>query len=281
MIEAGYEYNFGRTLLNVKDLNVAFDGVSVLRNVNFDIKDIIRPGRTQGQVDALLAPSGMGKTTLFRCIAGLSHQTGGVIEIAPNGDDNLIPVEAGLVGVVAQDYPLFSHLTVMDNLMLAAMERNKDRKTANDCVMAYLERFQLADKGTLYPHQLSGGQKQRVSIIQQMACNNHLLLMDEPFSGLDILMKEEVQNLITDVASQNDLNSVIVTTHDIQSAIAVADTILLLGRERDASGKLIPGAFIKHSYNLIEMGLSWHPNVSEIPAFAELEREIKARFKEL
>jgi ABC-type nitrate/sulfonate/bicarbonate transport system ATPase subunit len=105
--------------------------------------------------------------------------------------------------------------------------------------------------------------------------------MDEPFSGLDILMKDEVQNLIASVAGADDLNSVIVTTHDIQSAIAVADTILLLGRERDAAGAPIPGAAIRYTYNLMDMGLTWRPNITELPQFAELEKEIRARFKEL
>ena len=72
-----------------------------------------------------------------------------------------------------------------------------------------------------------------------------------------------------------------ISADDIQSAIAVADTILLLGRERDASGAPIPGAAIRYTYNLIDMGLTWHPNIAELPKFAELEREIRARFKEL
>jgi ABC-type nitrate/sulfonate/bicarbonate transport system ATPase subunit len=105
--------------------------------------------------------------------------------------------------------------------------------------------------------------------------------MDEPFSGLDILMKDEVQQLIASVVAADSLNSVIITTHDIQSAIAVADTILLLGRERDAAGKIIPGASIRYKYNLMDLGLSWRPNIAELPQFTELEKEIRARFKEL
>jgi polar amino acid transport system ATP-binding protein/sulfate transport system ATP-binding protein len=282
----GYEYSFGKTLLEVKDLNVSYPDengnmIPILKNLNFNILNISRPGRAQGQVDALLSPSGMGKTTLFRCISGLNRINSGSILINPNGDDNMIPARTGLVGVVAQDYPLFNHLTVLDNLMIAAKIKNKDHSAAKKDVLEFLDRFLLSDKAHLYPYQLSGGQKQRVAIIQQMVCDNHLLLMDEPFSGLDIIMKTEVQNLISTVASQNDLNSVIVTTHDIQSAIAVADTILLLGRERDALGNMIPGAMIKYTYNLMELGLAWRPNIAEMPEFSELEREIKARFKEL
>lgn len=275
--EAGYEHSFGKTLLEVKDLSVSYDGVHILRGVNFTIEDIIRPGKTQGQVDALLAPSGMGKTQLFRCIAGLKTPDEGAVYV----NEQHQPVQVGMVGVVAQDYPLFGHLTVLDNLMMPARIKHHDAEEAKKLVMGLLDRFGLTDRRNLYPQQLSGGQRQRIAIIQQMVCSGHLLLMDEPFSGLDILMKDEVQKLIASVASADELNSVIITTHDIQSAIAVADTILLLGRERDAAGKIIPGASIRYKYNLMDLGLSWHPNIAELPQFTELEKEIRARFKEL
>jgi NitT/TauT family transport system ATP-binding protein len=275
--QPGYEHSFGETLLEVKDLSVRYDGVAVLRGVNFAIQDIIRPGKTQGQVDALLAPSGMGKTQLFRCIAGLHAPDEGAVYINQQHQ----PVQVGMVGVVAQDYPLFAHLTVLDNLLMAAMIKHKDRGEATKLVMGQLDHFGLTDRRMLYPHQLSGGQRQRIAIIQQMVCSGRLLLMDEPFSGLDILMKDEVQQLIASVVASDDLNSVIITTHDIQSAIAVADTILLLGRERDAAGKVIPGASIRYKYNLMDLGLSWRPNIAELPQFTELEKEIRARFKEL
>src|SRR5438105_13401773 len=223
--QTAYEHSFGETLLEVKDLSVRYDGIAVLRGVNFAIQDIIRPGKTQGQVDALLAPSGMGKTQLFRCIAGLKTPDAGAVYVNQQHQ----PVLVGMVGVVAQDYPLFVHLTVLDNLLMPARIKHHDRAEATKLVLGLLERFGLTDRRGLYPHQLSGGQRQRIAIIQQMVCSGHLLLMDEPFSGLDILMKDEVQQLIASVAAADELNSVIVTTHDIQSAIAVADTILLLG----------------------------------------------------
>lgn len=275
--QTGYEHSFGETLLEVKDLSVRYDGIAVLRGVNFTIQDIIRPGKTQGQVDALLAPSGMGKTQLFRCIAGLHTPDEGAVYVNQQHQ----PVQVGMVGVVAQDYPLFAHLTVLDNLLMAAMIKHKDRGEATKLVMGQLDRFGLTDRRMLYPHQLSGGQRQRIAIIQQMVCSGRLLLMDEPFSGLDILMKDEVQQLIAGIVAADSLNSVIITTHDIQSAIAVADTILLLGRERDASGKIIPGASIRYKYNLMDLGLTWRPNITDLPQFTELEKEIRARFKEL
>ena len=285
-MEFGYEYSFGRTLFQAKDLCLDYpdangNPVRILDDVNIEIKKIVRPGKVQGQVDALLAPSGCGKSTIFNCVSGLLKPTSGTLTIAPNGDDTLVPIQVGMVGVVAQDYPLFNHRTIWKNLMIAAMIGNTDKEAAEKDINEFLERFQLADKKNLYPYQLSGGQRQRVAIIQQLLRKNHLLLMDEPYSGLDPIMKTEVINLITSISSQNDLNSVIITTHDIQSAIASADTILLLGRNRDTTGAIIPGANIKFTFNLIERGLSWHPDITSMPAFFELDKEIKARFKEL
>jgi NitT/TauT family transport system ATP-binding protein len=276
-MQLGIDYNFGKPLLEVKDVHVAYDGVPILRGVDFTIRDIDRRGVVQGQVDALLAPSGTGKTQIFRCVAGLHKPDSGSVLIDRGAGEE--EVRSGMVGVVAQDYPLFDHLTVIENLTIRAGLISS--KNVVDEAMGRLEHFSLADKVHLYPDQLSGGQRQRVAIIQQMMCGNHLLLMDEPFSGLDIIMKDEVQRLILAAASADSLNSVIVTTHDIQSAISVADTILLLGRDRDAQGKVIPGAYIKHKFDLIERGLAWQPNLQELPACAALEHEIRSLFKEL
>lgn len=222
---------------------------------------------------ALLAPSGMGKSQLLRCIAGLKKPDTGAVYL--NEDRQL--TKAGMVGVVAQDYPLFMFMTARDNILIAA-RRKFNAKEAAGGVDALLERFGLLEHANKYPHQLSGGQRQRVSILQQMVCSGHLLLMDEPFSGLDINVKEEVQRLITGLAAANELNSVIITTHDIQSAVAVADTIVILGRQRDEKGEIIPGANIVETYNLMDEGLAWRPNIQSLPAFHAMEVKIRQRF---
>lgn len=275
-ISLDFNYSLGEDLLEVKNVFVSYDQNPILRDLSFNVKNIQRAGCQQGQVEAILAPSGMGKSQTFRCISGLKKPDSGEVLLTKGCQ----PVKVGMVGVVAQDYPLFNHLTVQDNIVLAAKLREKDPKATEDA-MALLEKFGLTDKKHNYPHELSGGQRQRVAIIQQMVCDGNFLLMDEPFSGLDPLAKQIVENLITDVAKLDDLTTVIITTHDIKSAIAVADTIRLLGRERDASGQIIPGANIRFEYDLMKMGLSWHPNVHELPQFNELEKEIIGRFKEL
>src|SRR3974390_813001 len=205
------EYSYGKTLLKVEDVSLEYDGRPILKHVSAEIKDIICPGKITGQVVGFLGPSGIGKTQLFRIIAGLNKPTSGRVTI--NGLDR--PVQAGEVGVVAQDYPLFEHRTVMSNLLLAANQKEKDDKTARDKVIQYLTDFELIDKARLYPVQLSGGQRQRCAIIQQILCSEHFLLMDEPFSGLDLLMEAKVCELINEIACLDDLNTIIVVTHDV------------------------------------------------------------------
>ena len=270
-------HSYGNTLLKVEDVSLEYDGRPILKKVSAEIKDIIRPDCTQGQVVGFLGPSGIGKTQLFRIIAGLNKPTSGRVSI--NGLDR--PVQAGEVGVVAQDYPLFEHRTVMSNLLLAAKQKERDDKVARDKVVQYLDDFELTDKARLYPAQLSGGQRQRCAIIQQILCSDHFLLMDEPFSGLDLLMLERTCELIQKVANMDELNTIIVVTHDITAAASVADHIWLMGRDHDAAGNPLPGSHIVETYDLIERDLCWHTQIITQPRFMEFVKEVKDRFRSL
>ncbi len=270
-------YSFGKTLLKVENVSLEYDGRPILKDVNAEVRDIIVPGRVQGQVVGFLGPSGCGKTSLFRIIAGLNKPTSGRVTV--NGFDR--PVQAGEVGVVAQSYPLFEHRTVMGNLMLAAKQKNGNSGDPRDRVMALLKEFELEDKFNLYPAQLSGGQRQRCAIIQQILCGDHFLLMDEPFSGLDLLMLEKTCELITKVANMDDLNTIIVVTHDVTAACSVADHIWMMGRETDPHGNKIPGSRIVKEYNLIERDLCWQPGIITAPQFTSFVREVKEEFRRL
>ena len=268
---------YGSTLLRVANVSLALGGRPVLRDVNLEIRDVIRPGRTTGQVVALLGPSGIGKTQLFRILAGLNPPDSGSVVLG----EGAVPVQRGMVGVVSQSYPLFQHRRVLGNLLVAGRQAGLSADAAETRAREYLARFKLDDAADKYPAQLSGGQRQRVAIAQQFMCTEHYLLMDEPFSGLDIVQVGNVIDLVQEVASVHEFNTIIVVTHDIAAALAVADHVWLLGRDRDASGATVPGARIQESYDLIERGLAWQENVTETPEFAATLREVRARFRTL
>jgi polar amino acid transport system ATP-binding protein/sulfate transport system ATP-binding protein len=270
-------YSLGKPLLKIDNVSLEYDGRPILSGVTADVRDIIVPGRVQGQVVGILGPSGCGKTTLFRIIAGLLAPTSGRVSV--NGYDR--PVIAGEVGVVAQSYPLFEHRTVLGNLMLGARKKEKDANVAHDRVMEFLKEFGLEDKFNLYPAQLSGGQRQRCAIIQQILCSEHFLLMDEPFSGLDLIMLEKTCELIAKVADMDDLNTIIVVTHDVTAACSVADHLWLMGHGPDEDGKALPGSRIVKQYNLIDRDLCWQPGIITTARFTEFVREVKDEFRRL
>src|SRR5204863_6550371 len=210
-------------ILKTTDVSLALGGNVILRDLDLEIRDLYRPDCVTGQVVGLLGPSGIGKTRLFRVLAGIDQPDKGTVTIGPKN----IPVQRGMVGVVAQNYPLFEHRTVAGNLELAARSAGLKRQEAAAKAYEYLKRFNLEERGGLYPCQLSGGQRQRVAIAQQFLCSEHFVLMDEPFSGLDLIAVEQVCKLLAEAANGDEMNTVIVVTHDIAAAVTVADTLWL------------------------------------------------------
>lgn len=265
----------GEVLLTVKDVHLRLGNLQVLEGLDFTVVDRVREGVTTGQVVSLLGPSGVGKTRLLRIIAGLDTPDRGTV-VGPSG-----AMEAGTVGLVFQHYPLLRHRTVFENLTLAGTVNGMSAADSGERAQELLRRFGLGDKGVLYPAQLSGGQRQRVAIAQQLVRHKNLLLMDEPFSGLDPATLDDVIQLVSEVANMHEQNTILLVTHDISAAMRVSDTLLMLGRDRNQEGKVVSGAKVQATYDLVERGLAWQPDVEQNPAFLPLEREIRARFKRL
>ncbi len=269
-----YQYSLEESILKVEEASLVLGGNLILDRVSFEIRNITRPDAIAGQVIGLLGPSGIGKTQLFHLLAGLKQPTSGRVLIGDPG----VPVKRGMVGVVAQHYPLFMHRTVMGNLMIAGQRSGKSEAEYKTKAHSLLEEFKLLDRADHYPAQLSGGQRQRVAIAQQIMCSESFLLMDEPFSGLDLIALRKVQELIHGISTAHELNTIFVVTHDITSALEVCDTLLLLGRNSDENGKFKPGASIQATYNLIDRGLAWRKDISATPEFVICLAEIRNRF---
>jgi ABC-type nitrate/sulfonate/bicarbonate transport system ATPase subunit len=272
-----FAYKYDATILQVRNVNLTLGGNPILRDVNLTVRDIKRPDMAQGQIIGLLGPSGIGKTQLLQVLTGLRAPTSGEVLLGPDG----VPVRAGLVGKVPQNYLLFDWRTVYDNLAIAGAQAGLKGAALRDKIQSFLERFGLTDKRDVYPAQLSGGQRQRVSIAQQMMCSEHFLSMDEPFSGLDLIVQRQVMDMIHALGNVADFNTIVVVTHDVTAAVSVADHIWLLGRDHNPDGSSIPGARIVEEYNLIERNICWHPEPDKQPNFADTVREIKTRFKTL
>jgi ABC-type nitrate/sulfonate/bicarbonate transport system ATPase subunit len=272
------QHDVGSVLVSVKDVSLSFEDKrtgqkkQILRPINAEVRDIVRPGCVTGQVVGVLGPSGVGKTMFSRIMAGLQTPTTGSVTVEGK------PVTAGLVGMVAQNYPLFEWRTVRGNLTVSLEHSGLTKAGRADRVKEYLERFGMSDKGDLYPSQLSGGQKQRVAIIRQLLCSEHYVVMDEPFTGLDPPNKDKVADLIVQVANLDERNTIFVVAHDIPALVTISDTLWLFGRDRDEHGQPTQGAYVKKTYDLAERDLCWTPGISRTRPFMDFCLEVRGEF---
>jgi iron(III) transport system ATP-binding protein len=182
----------------------------------------------EGEVVCLLGPSGCGKTTALRLAAGLEElQTGRVLigdqVVADAGRD--LPPEARDVGLMFQDYALFPHLRVLENVGFGLKHRPSGERAR--LAMEALERVGLADYARAYPHTLSGGQQQRVALARALAPGPRLLLLDEPFSGLDQRLRNEIRDSTLHLVKASGAATLMVT-HEPEEAMFMADRIVLL-----------------------------------------------------
>jgi NitT/TauT family transport system ATP-binding protein len=263
-------------LLTVERLGKSFktnDGgtLVVLKDFSLHIRDI----KDKPQVVSLLGPSGAGKTTALRIIAGLDKPTEGCVMLSEGEGQPLREVRVGDVGVVFQRYPLFDDLNVLNNLVVPALRAGMPKQEARDKALRLLDDFDMVKQGLAWPLQLSGGQRQRVAILQQLMQDRHFIILDEPFSGLDPVNITTVIELIARTANQHSRNTFVIVTHDVTSALIVSDTVYLLGRERDAKGNPVPGARVMKQYDLIAEGLAYQPHIEDLPRFSEIRKEIK------
>ncbi len=216
--------------IEVKNINKSFDGrgknLSVLEDINLTIND--------GELVCLLGPSGCGKTTLLRLIAGLDHPTSG--EIIANGE--VVENPSGDRAVIFQQYSLFPWLTVLKNVTFG-LELSGGSKEENILAAErYLKSVGLLEFKDSYPHELSGGMKQRVAIIRSLLNHSPILLMDEPFSALDMQNRHKLQEQLIGVWKRFE-NTIVFVTHDVDEAVFLADKIVLLDKNPGKIAEII------------------------------------------
>lgn len=186
----------------------------------------------QGEVGCLLGASGCGKTTILRAIAGFEPLQSGMIRLAGRelsaGAQQIAPEQRG-VGMMFQDYALFPHLTVEKNISFGLRRWNKQERIAR--VDEMLELVGLQAERKRYPHELSGGQQQRVALARALAPSPSLLLLDEPFSNLDVDTRERLAFEVRDILKQAGLTAILVT-HNQAEAFAIADCIGVMQQGR-------------------------------------------------
>ena len=180
------------------------------------------------EIVCLLGPSGCGKTTLLRVAAGIEKPSKGRVlfnDLEVAGDTRFVPPEKRNIGLMFQDFALFPHLTLLENVAFGLWALPSDQSAR--VALAALERVGLARYAQSYPHALSGGEQQRVALARAMAPRPGVLLMDEPFSGLDVQLRHSMQEETLQVLRETKATSIIVT-HDPEEAMRLADRILVL-----------------------------------------------------
>jgi ABC-type Fe3+/spermidine/putrescine transport system ATPase subunit len=206
------------TKITLKNLTKKFDNDLILNHINMEIKS--------GELVALLGPSGCGKTTTLKIISGLISPSDGDVLFA---DKSVLdtPVEKRSSVLVFQDYLLFPHLNIAENISFGLKMKGVDKETRLKKASELLSLVDLPGYENYYPHEVSGGQKQRVSLARALAIDPQVLLLDEPLSNLDVNLRGDMQDLILELHSENDMTTIFVT-HDHEEAMIMSDKIAIM-----------------------------------------------------
>lgn len=205
-------------MLKLRNMKKSYDNVTILNDINLEIK--------KGEIVSILGPSGCGKTTLLNMILGITGIDEGVLEF--EGEDiTSVPMEKRGFNIVFQDYALFPNLNVYSNITYGL--RNKPDISTKQEVEDLIDLLGLREHLNKKIEQLSGGQKQRVAIARTMVMKPKILLLDEPLSALDGVIKESIKERIKQIAREYELTTIIVT-HDPEEALTLSDKVLILNK---------------------------------------------------
>ena len=271
-------YRAEEAILYVDKLSVGYKDKNgkdkqILKDITIVEKDIIRDGHdSTGQTIAFIGRSGRGKSTLFKALTGLLLPTSGqvlITDFKTEDKSDAKQVSEGDIGFVDQKYTIFRHKTVYQICQYALRKSTLTKPEKEALIKEYLTDWGLMEHKDKYSGELSGGQRQRTAIIEQMLTSKHFMILDEPFSGLDVGNIEKVKESFGRILSADEYNTIIFSTHDIRLAVELADSIYIVGFPEGETVSTI----VKH-YDLKAMGLAWEP-------YGNGHRQVVTEIKEL
>ncbi len=267
-------YKLEDTILYLDKVDLGYDGKLILKDVSLIEKNVVREGfKATGQTIAFIGRSGRGKSTLFKALTGLLKPLKGDVLITDMKTDNIEDakvVSEGDVGFVDQKYTLFRHKTITQ-ICEYALRNHKEKVSLikriilffknlinknnehTELINTQLKEWGLFEHKDKYPCELSGGQRQRCALVEQLFTSKHFIVLDEPFSGLDVGNIEKVKKSFELIQNSHELNTIIFSTHDIKLAVELADSIYVIGHPEGTTEY----STVLKNYDLKEMGLAW------------------------
>ena len=244
---------------------VHFEKIDKYFGENHVLKDITLDVH-KGELVTLLGPSGCGKSTLLRCLAGLESVSGGRVYV-DGADVTDLPPQKRSVGMVFQQYSLFPNMTVYQNVAFGLQILKVDKKQIGEKVSRMLELVGLPDKVKSYPNQLSGGQQQRVALARALVTEPKVLLLDEPLSAIDALLRRNLQIEIRRIQREANITTIFVT-HDQDEAMVMSDRIHLFNvGEIEQSGE--PVDLYTHPHTRFAASFIGHYNIRSAAEFGQ------------
>ena len=208
------------SIINLENVSLIINDLNILNNISFSLN--------KKEVVSIVGPSGSGKSSILRIIAGLLKPSEGFVYFYRkliSSNENMIPTGERKIALMFQEDVLFPHLSVFNNISFGIFNKSSHEK--NQLVSNYLKEFNLLDKKNSFPNSLSGGEKQRVALARVLITKPRVLLMDEPFSNLDSNLRKEICNYTIEKLKKNNI-PVIFVTHDIEEAMSISDKIIVM-----------------------------------------------------
>ncbi len=247
-------------MIEIRDLSVSYPGSTSEENAIKNIQLTV----PKGTVCAVIGPSGCGKSTLLKTVAGILSPTGGTILL----DGEPISPKGQCIGFMPQNYGLLPWRTVEENIYLGRRIRGTRTEDLQDAAREMMQRLGIYEFRQRFPQELSGGQRQRVALARVFLLHPDILLMDEPFSALDAISRESMQEVFLDLWHQLKITTVLVT-HYVEEALYLGNKIVLMGTS--------PGHIVEE----LDNPLAGMPDLRNLPEFFSRGRELRKKIRQM